>query len=341
MGKSTTADNLSCYNPEVIKGIRACVDLNHSILLVGETGTGKTTLINELAKEKKKELIRVSLNGATSTDDILGKYQAKDGTTYWQDGILVTAMKKGYWIVFDEINACLPEVLFVLQSLLDADRKVTLTEKDGEVIRPTGDFRFFACMNPTESYAGTKEVNMALMSRFGGVFSIAVFESHHELEVLKRNEVEEPHAIKLVNFANKLRDMRTKGDVYTFVSTRDIIQAGQLASKGLELINAIEYSVLNKMTEEERADLRKIGSLVDFIAKPYVSEEVKKLTEAVERSKKEIEQYKHHYEEMRKEKDAIASELSNLKKNPVSGLTGIDPKKAQILKALGIDVTVH
>lgn len=333
-------ETLSSYDPNIVKGVRTCIEMNENILLIGETGTGKTTMLNELAKEKKKELIRVSLNGATSTDDILGKMLAKDGSTYWQNGILVDAMEQGHWIVFDEINACLPEVLFVLHSLLDDDKKVTLIEKHGEIIRPTGDFRFFACMNPSENYAGTKETNMALMSRFGGVFNVDVFPTHQELAVLKRNNVTEADATKLVNLASKLRDMRKKGDLYTFVSTRDIIQAGKLSAGGLGLPLAVEFSVLNKMTGDEREDLKKTTIMKDFLtgSSSFKSEEVQKLERVVRDETLARKKLEDALAVEKRAKEELKKELEELKKTKV-GLTGIDPKKALLLKKLGIDVT--
>ncbi len=342
MSKTETkpSEILSNYDANVIKGVKTCVEMNESILFIGETGTGKTTLINELAKEKKTELVRVSLNGATSTADILGKMLAKDGSTYWQDGVLVSAMKKGHWIVFDEINACLPEVLFALHSLLDDDRKVTLIEKDGEIIRPVPEFRFFACMNPSENYAGTKETNMALMSRFGGVFHIAVFPTHHELAVLERNKVKKDIATKLVNLASELRKMREKGDLYTFVSTRDIIQAGKLATGGLDMGMSIEFAMLNKMTQDEKADVMKSGLVKAYIdGKTFKSPEMIALEKHEADSVAVAKKYEYAYKNVMEEKKKVVAELEATKKEPAKvGLVGIDAKQALMLKKLGIKI---
>ena len=141
---------------------------NKPCLLIGETGTGKTSLIRHLASLTNQAYRRVNLNGQTNTDDLIGKWVIKNGSMRWIDGVLIESLRKGYWLVLDELNSALPEVLFLLQSLLDDDKFVVITEKDGEVVRPHKNFRLFATLNPTASgnYVGTNELNRALMSRF-------------------------------------------------------------------------------------------------------------------------------------------------------------------------------
>lgn len=328
---------LSSYSQSIVSGIRACINLNESVMLIGETGTGKTTLVHELAKEQEKTLHRVSVNGSMSVDEILGKWLAKDGSTYWIDGILTRAVREGHWVIFDEINAMLPEMGFALHSLLDDARTITLAEKDGEVIKAHPEFRFFGGMNPSEDYAGTKEMNMALMSRFAGVFYIDVFPAEEEVKILKRHNITEPIATKLVNLAYQLRELRKKGDMSTFVSTRDIIQAGKLATSGLEFDKAVLFAVFNKLTEEERADLSGksiFKSVKEELPKTKEHLEVEKKAKEAEDS---LEKYKKAYENSQDSLRKNVAELEELKKNPlVAGVAGLDPKTAQLLKTLGI-----
>ena len=335
---STSTAILSNYDENIIKGIKACISLNESALLIGETGTGKTTLVNEFAKEQGKILHRVSVNGSMGVDEILGKWLAKDGSTYWIDGILTKAVREGHWVIFDELNAMLPEMGFALHSLLDDAKTITLAEKDGELVKAHADFRFFGSMNPSDDYAGTKEVNMALMSRFGGVFYVDVFPSHHELQVLVRNKVKEEYATKLVNLAGQLRAMRTKGDLYTFVSTRDIIQAGKLATDGLELPLAVEFAIINKMTSDEKVELKKSAVLKDYITstKVYVDPETAKKIAEAEAIKKSLDEYKKAYSEKNTEVAKLTKELSDEKSKAKSAISveGIDPRKLLLLKRL-------
>lgn len=327
---------LSNYDQTIVAGIRACVALNESALLIGETGTGKTTLINELAKEEEKVLHRVSVNGSMSVDEILGKWLAKDGSTYWIDGILTSAVRNGHWVVFDELNAMLPEMGFALHSLLDDAKTITLAEKDGEVIKAHPDFRFFGSMNPSDDYAGTKEVNLALQSRFGGVFHIDVFPVEQEIKVLERHKISNDHALKLVNLAYRMRELRKKGDMSTFVSTRDIIQAGKLATAGLAFEQAVVFSVFNKLTAEEREDLTKKSEFKTFKAEVPKSEEVIALEKQLKSEKEAHATYEKAWKESKEAHAKAIAELAEIKKNPLAGVTGLDPKTQQLLKTLGV-----
>lgn len=327
---------LSNYNQDIVAGIRACVSLNESVCLIGETGTGKTTLINELAKEDSKILHRVSVNGSMSVDEILGKWLAKDGSTYWIDGILTQAVRDGHWVVFDELNAMLPEMGFALHSLLDDAKTITLAEKDGEVIKAHPEFRFFGSMNPSDDYAGTKEVNIALMSRFAGVFHIDVFPVEQEVKVLERNKIDNNTALKLVNLAYQLREMRKKGDMSTFVSTRDIIQAGKLATSGLPFEKAVTFSVFNKLTSEEREDLSKKSTFKEFKSEAPKSAEFTKMEQELKAEKKAHEDYMKAWKDSKEAHEKAMRELTELKANPLSGIAGLDPKTAQLLKTLGV-----
>lgn len=254
-----------------IPAIKGAINNNTPTLLVGETGTGKTTLLRELAKQEGKTLIRVSVNGSTSTEEVVGKWLLKDGETVWIDGVLTTAMRKGQWIVFDEINAALPEVLFSLHSVLDDERKLLIAERDGEIVLPHNDFRFFATMNPCSHYAGTKEMNSALMSRFGVVLHIPTLKEHEEKELLIQRIPTLPHAYAetLVQTAHKLRVAWKDEDIRYYCSTRDLLSTASMVEHfGGDLPRAFVVASLNKAeTEEEREHIQEIIKGVMVIPK--------------------------------------------------------------------------
>jgi len=255
-----------------IRLLNACVESDEPVLLIGETGTGKTTLIREMAKEKEKTLIRISVNGSMGVEEILGKWLVNKGTTVWQDGILTAALRSGHWVVMDEINAALPEILFTLHSLLDDDRKIVLPEKDNEIVYPAEGFRFFGTMNPPEEYAGTKDMNKALMSRFTAVLYIDVLSNTDEIRLLQDKGTDFETATKLVLLATKLREYKKKDDIFYFCSTRDLVQTAHLILCGVSLTDAAVGSIVNKMTPKEfevvKSDFEKIiGSILSLPVK--------------------------------------------------------------------------
>jgi len=235
------------------KMIKQAVDHNMSVLLIGETGVGKTYLVQQVAKELGKVAVRISLNGEVGTNEILGKWLAKDGSTYWQDGTIVDCMRHGKWAVGDEINAALPEVLMALNPILDDGRSIVLSEKDGELIIPHPDFRFFATMNPPEGYAGTKDMNSALMDRFGIVMKLGYYKPTTEIQILKyHTKIEDVLGKIVIDVGNAIRVLRKNNKVFFPCGTRSLVNWAKLiVIDGNSLETTFKYSILNKCSDED------------------------------------------------------------------------------------------
>ena len=223
---------------------------NLPTLLIGESGVGKTSAIRYLAHQTKNGLRRVNLNGGTTADELKGRNMFNDKGTYWIDGILTEAMRNGDWIVLDEINAALPEVLFVLQSVLDDDGYIVLEEKDDkEIVYKHPNFRLFATCNPPE-YAGTKEMNKALLSRFAICINAEFPNKTTELEIIEHrlgNTIaQSPVAQKLVEYAAQTRKNKELGTADYAINTRDILNTLQLAEL-MEPLEALALAFSNKL----------------------------------------------------------------------------------------------
>lgn len=292
------------YDDTVKQSLVRAVEMNFPALLVGDTGTGKTSIIRELAKQHSKELIRINLTGNTGVDEIVGKYLASEKGTYWVNGLLIEAMNRGWWVVFDEINMALPEVLSKLHSLLDDDRKIMLVEKEGEAIVPHDDFRFFATMNPPDEYAGTKEMNKALTSRFPIILNVDY--SPNEIDILtERTGVDEKTATDLVMVAREVRKHKEDSKITYTCSTRDLISCADLMVAGLDKEAAVEVSIINKANGDERKALKTLFSLITDgrISIPDTSDSYESITELQEKAK-----------EFSKEKKKLQDRVSDLER---------------------------
>ena len=157
-------------NVDAIEAIDHIQKCNLPCLLLWETGTGKTTLVKAVAEKYNKILTRINLNGQTWREELIGKYVLIGGETKRQEWPLLTALRQWHWILLDEINAALPEVLFTIQALTESvDNKLgnlLLAEHDGQIVVPHADCRIFWTANPSDKYVWTKAFNPATLSRF-------------------------------------------------------------------------------------------------------------------------------------------------------------------------------
>lgn len=264
-------------NQNVLETIGYAINEDLPVLLIGETGTGKTSAIRFLANKTNNAFRRLNLNGQTTVDELVGKILVNEKGTYWSDGILVDAMRNGHWILLDEINAALPEVLFVLQSLLDDDKYIVLSDKPAEVnhatgeitkianeiLRPHPNFRLFASMNPSDNYAGTKDLNKAFMSRFPIVLEVKYPEKNAELEIISArfpNE-DQKQLEKLISFGNQLRKTYFDGKMDFIFSTRELINWVKVNQFSQDWKKSAEISFLAKCNQEDKDTIESLLKL--------------------------------------------------------------------------------
>lgn len=241
------------------KSLEMAIKANLPTLLIGETGLGKTSLVASIANKYNKKLVRFSLNGEVGINEFLGQWLITKGTTYWQDGVIPKAMREGYWVVLDEVNMALPEVLACLNSIIDDARSITLSEKDGEVVEAHPDFRLFACINPCDEYTGTKELNKALVSRFAVVIRFNAYKPEEELEIIKQHVpgINEASAKIMVDVANLVRSLKKDNKIFYTCSPRDVIfWAKAFSTNGHSLRESFQITIANKSSEEDREHIQ-------------------------------------------------------------------------------------
>lgn len=245
----------------LLQQIAISINKRLPILLIGETGTGKTSLVRYLAYKTNHCFRRVNHNGGTTVDDINGKILINKQGTFWVDGVLIEAMRKGFWYLADEINAASSEINFVYHSLLDDDSFIVLSENKGEVVKPHPNFRFFAAMNPSQEYSGTKELNKALISRFI-VFKIDFPSPNVEKQILvSRTGIKPSIAEKMIKFAAEVRANHSKGKIEFVLSTRDLIMWATMFEVYKKYIVSSEMTVLNKVNPDDFESIKDLMAL--------------------------------------------------------------------------------
>lgn len=284
----TMSPNQIAGQDKAIEMIEIAAKADIPVLLVGETGTGKTTIVKHVAEKNKKTWTRFNLTGETTVDDFVGKFTLKNGETVWQDGILLQAMKDGHWLIVDEVNVALPEILFVLHSLLDDDKFVVVASNDGKVVRPHKEFRFFGTMNPVDEYAGTKDLNKAFKSRFGVILNIEYPDPITEVTIVAgKSGVETSVAASMVDVAQKIRELKAKEDIFYTCSTRDLIQWAKL-SIVTDIRRAFESAILNKA----EGDSKHLNDVFTAIMGAYASAKKEGFHLAIDKLKSQEQWFK-------------------------------------------------
>ena len=242
-----------------VKAVTYAIASCKNTLLVGPAGTGKSTLIEYVAQLAGAPLITVSCDVELDKTELLGRYEIRRGDTVWVDGPVTEAMRKGYWLVFDEVNMAKPEVLSVLHAVLDHRRRMVLKENGNELVVAHPNFRVFATMNP--GYEGTAELNQAFKDRFGVVLSIGYMPPAKEVKlVVAKTGIDKETAILMVKAANDTRKMAENGEISEPISPRTLLEWAQAVKEGYPPLKAAQFTVLDKIARDraEREDVENV-----------------------------------------------------------------------------------
>ena len=239
------------------------------VLIEGPTSTGKTSSIEYLAKRTGHRFVRINNHEHTDIQEYLGTY-VSDPTTgklVFQDGLLVRALRRGDWIVLDELNLAPTDVLEALNRLLDDNRELLVPETQ-EVVRPHPNFLLFATQNPPGLYGGRKVLSRAFRNRFLEVYFDDLPQAELETILCQRCRIAPSYARKVVRVFRELAKRRQSTRVFEskhgFATLRDLFRwAGrdavgyqQLAENGYMLLaerarRAEDKAVVKEVIEAE------------------------------------------------------------------------------------------
>ncbi|XP_066850638.1 midasin isoform X2 [Anser cygnoides] len=203
----------------------------HPVLIQGETSVGKTSLIRWLAAATGNHCVRINNHEHTDIQEYIGCYTSDaSGKLVFKEGILIDAMRKGYWIVLDELNLAPTDVLEALNRLLDDNRELFITETQ-EVVKAAPRFMLFATQNPPGLYGGRKVLSRAFRNRFVELHFDELPSAELETILHKRCSLPPSYCSKLVKVMLDLQSYRRGSTVFAgkhgFITLRDLFRWGE------------------------------------------------------------------------------------------------------------------
>ncbi|MFO1350082.1 MAG: cobaltochelatase subunit CobS [Gammaproteobacteria bacterium] len=262
-----TMDDAYRFDRDTTLAILAGFAYNRRVLIQGYHGTGKSTHIEQVAARLNWPCIRVNLDSHISRIDLVGKdaIVIRDGlqVTEFKEGILPWAFQNPTALVFDEYDAGRPDVMFVIQRVLEAEGRLTLLDQS-RVLRAHPSFRLFATANTiglgdtTGLYHGTQQINQGQMDRWNIVATLNYLEHDAEVEIVLAKAptyagtAGREQISAMVNLAELTRTGFINGDISTVMSPRTVITWAENASLFKDIGFAFRVTFLNKCDEVER-----------------------------------------------------------------------------------------
>ena len=246
-----------------------CAGFAHDrrVMIQGYHGTGKSTHIEQVAARLNWPLVRVNLDSHVSRIDLVGKdaIVLKDGrqVTEFREGMLPWALQRPIALVFDEYDAGRPDVMFVIQRVLEVQGRLTLLDQN-RVIRPHPYFRLFSTTNTiglgdtSGLYHGTQQINQGQMDRWSIVTTLNYLPHEAEAEIVlaKSPTYDTTDGRRTINAMVRVADMTRNafmnGDISTVMSPRTVITWAQNAEIFSDVGLAFRLTFLNKCDELER-----------------------------------------------------------------------------------------
>ena len=260
-------DDAYRFDKETTLAILAGFAHNRKVMIQGYHGSGKSTHIEQIAARLNWSCVRINLDSHISRIDLLGKdaIVIKNGKqiTEFKEGILPWAVQTPTALVFDEYDAGRPDVMFVIQRILEVEGKLTLLDQN-KVLTPHPSFRLFSTANTvglgdtSGLYHGTQQINQGQMDRWHIVSILNYLEPELELSVVlakvpslnSKKGIEETN--NMISVADLTRQGFANGDISTLMSPRTVISWAENTNIFKDRKKAFEVTFLNKCDETER-----------------------------------------------------------------------------------------
>ena len=255
------------FDKETTLAVLSGFAFNKRVLVQGYHGTGKSTHIEQIAARLNWPCIRINLDSHVSRIDLIGKDSIviKDGkqVTEFKEGILPWSIQNPVALVFDEYDAGRPDVMFVIQRVLEAEGNFTLLDKN-KVIKQNKFFRLFATSNTvglgdtTGLYHGTQQINQGQMDRWNIVTTLNYLSLEKEMEIILsknknlNNTKGKEKVANMIKVATLTRKGFMAGDISTVMSPRTVLHWAENSEIFKDTGYAFRVTFLNKCDEVEK-----------------------------------------------------------------------------------------
>lgn len=236
---------------------------NRRVMVQGYHGTGKSSHIEQVAARLNWPCVRINLDSHVSRIDLIGKdmITLREGKqiTEYKEGLLPWALQNPVALVFDEYDAGRPDVMFVIQRVLESEGRLTLLDQN-MVIRPHPAFRLFATANTvglgdtTGLYHGTHQLNQGQLDRWNIVTVLNYLEHDDEVKIIRAKvpDLKDPEEVSaMVRLADLTREGFKNGDLSTVMSPRTVISWGENMQIFHDRELSFKLSFMNKCDELE------------------------------------------------------------------------------------------
>ncbi|PWY71646.1 midasin [Aspergillus heteromorphus CBS 117.55] len=266
--------------------VRASSTRRFPVLLQGPTSAGKTSMIEYLAKVSGNKFVRINNHEHTDLQEYLGTYvSGDDGTLRYQEGVLVEALRNGYWIVLDELNLAPSDVLEAMNRLLDDNRELFIPETQ-EVVHPHPSFMLFATQNPAGLYGGRKVLSRAFRNRFLELHFDDIPESELEFILKERSQIAPSFCTRIVSVYRKLSLLRQSNRLFeqknSFATLRDLFRWALRQADDREQLAINGFMLLAERVRnpQERAAVK---GVIEEVMKVRIDEDVIYSSSAMEK----------------------------------------------------------
>lgn len=248
---------------DLVRPLLSAFAHGHRVLLHGPAGTGKSTHIEQVAARLRWPCVRINLDGQLTRTEFVGRDQVRleggQAVTRFEPGLLVWAIERPVALILDEYDAAPPELLFVIQQLLESGGRLNLLEANRQ-IEPHRDFRLFATANTqglgdrSGAYAGTRILNQAHLDRWDVIVASEDLSEARQMELLKERypQLADGAIECIVQTGAFLQEAWERREISVRVSLRTLLAWGARMAEGASQEEAFLWSIYHRFPAEEQ-----------------------------------------------------------------------------------------